>query len=99
MQCFKCNLDSHFLSIKWFYVNLYFKFINFAFFTFFRGMGYNVFYLFMIVSFSFFLIANPVAATVKKEEPKKDLKKENQDNKPSTVKITKVFEFAGEEVR
>ncbi|XP_042891939.1 craniofacial development protein 1-like [Penaeus japonicus] len=43
--------------------------------------------------------ANPVATTVKKEEPKKDLKKESQDNKPSTVKITKVFEFAGEEVR
>lgn len=43
--------------------------------------------------------AHPVSATVKKEEPKKDLKKENQDNKPSTVKITKVFEFAGEEVR
>ncbi|XP_063594144.1 craniofacial development protein 1-like [Penaeus indicus] len=42
---------------------------------------------------------NPVAATVKKEEPKKDVKKENQDNEPSTVKITKVFEFAGEEVR
>lgn len=43
--------------------------------------------------------AHPVSATVKKEEPKKDLKKEDQDNKPSTVKITKVFEFAGEEVR
>ncbi|XP_069995022.1 craniofacial development protein 1-like [Penaeus vannamei] len=33
-------------------------------------------------------------------EPKKETQKtKNQDNKSSTVKITKVFEFAGEEVR